>query len=152
MIRRPPRSTQSRSSAASDVYKRLGEPARQRETEADTGGVVGVTEALEWSEYPVEVGRRDAWAAVDDAQLHAYAETATGNQRRGPGWAVPQGVADQVGDDPFEQAWVGEDDTEVVGHANYHCVPDRTEIVQCQGHHFVEGHRTAHHGQGPGLK
>src|SRR5450756_3011326 len=38
MIRRPPRSTQSRSSAASDVYKRQGLPAGERALERLTDG------------------------------------------------------------------------------------------------------------------
>mgnify|MGYP007112058687 CR=1 FL=1 len=56
MIRRPPRSTQSRSSAASDVYKRQGgDGAVESEGVADRDhrvadlGVLGITE-LQWLE------------------------------------------------------------------------------------------------------
>ena len=97
----------------------LGEPAGQGEPEADAGGVVGVAEALERGEDPVELGRRDARAAVDDPQLDAFAEAAAGDQRWAVGRAESDGVADQVGDDPLEQAGVGEHLRQVVGHVDH---------------------------------
>ena len=47
MIRRPPRSTQSRSSAASDVYKRQGEGGVRR-----AGGGIGQGGAAERGDPP----------------------------------------------------------------------------------------------------
>ena len=61
---------------------RLGQPARQRQPEADAGGVVGVAEPLERGEDPFQVGRRDARPAVDDPELDPVAEPAAGDERR----------------------------------------------------------------------
>src|SRR5450756_2005249 len=57
MIRRPPRSTQSRSSAASDVYKRQP-PCGQRRagTQAQRLSARSTTQARLKARYPVKVG------------------------------------------------------------------------------------------------
>src|SRR5680860_1589252 len=53
MIRRPPRSTQSRSSAASDVYKRQTAPVQGGNVGAGTGASVG---KFLWLEGGAKVG------------------------------------------------------------------------------------------------
>src|SRR5450756_3249815 len=58
MIRRPPRSTQSRSSAASDVYKRQGLNTPNVATKVDSftlRGPLGVTAAITPFNFPVMV-------------------------------------------------------------------------------------------------
>ena len=67
---------------------RLDEPAGEGQPEADPGRVVGVTEALEGCEDPVQVLRRDAGAAVDHPQLDTVAEAAAGELWRLAGGAV----------------------------------------------------------------
>ena len=148
MVRPPP----GVSSGVERPAHGLGQPAGQRKPEADTGGVVGVAEALERGEHPVQLRRGDARTAVDDPELDAVTEEAAGDDGRGSGRAVPQGVPDQVRDDPFEQAGVGKHNRQVVGHVDDHLAPDRAEVVQGQRHHLVQGDLAADDGQHAGLQ
>src|SRR5450756_3238512 len=97
MIRRPPRSTQSRSSAASDVYKRqgpeslglasVGQPVIEHAQEVVGGGLVQadpralvgetLTEGLVTDEVCVERGQQLGW--VDVGEL----EDMSTNRRKG---------------------------------------------------------------------
>src|SRR5665213_4561179 len=77
MIRRPPRSTQSRSSAASDVYKRQGgmggtmSERRLGSIGASTGAAFAVLELLAGFIYPQQP-RVDGPPAATVAWAHAH--------------------------------------------------------------------------------
>src|SRR5450756_2247371 len=69
MIRRPPRSTQSRSSAASDVYKRQPSERVVREAQVTGKGpaaplLVSVTAPSPWASAPSQTASAVRWASA----------------------------------------------------------------------------------------
>ena len=54
------------SSATSVMPERIHEAARQRQPQADTGGVVGVAESLKRREHPLPLTVRNAGPAIGD--------------------------------------------------------------------------------------
>src|SRR5450756_1031759 len=108
MIRRPPRSTQSRSSAASDVYKRQGVEWRRLAVAGidDLLGAgayygAGPSEALACTDSQVVVvgGGNSAGQAV--ARFSRYAEKVTLLVRAASlAESMPQYLIDQLGDLP----------------------------------------------------
>src|SRR5450756_3252712 len=84
MIRRPPRSTQSRSSAASDVYKRQLENALMAHPSVAEAAVIGVPDDT-WGERPLAavVLRADTPPATPD-ELRAFLG------EKVPRWQLPE--------------------------------------------------------------
>ena len=83
--------------------ERFGEAACDREPETRRPGRDGVAEPLERLEHLLPVGRRDAGAAVDDAEHHRSRDTAALDPHRLLGRRPPQRVVDDVRDRALEQ-------------------------------------------------
>ena len=78
---------------------------------------------------------------IDDAELDAAAVLARGDQRRAFGRAEPQCVADDVDQDPFQQARVGRDRRQVVGDAQADLTRPRAELVERPGYGVLDPDR-----------
>ena len=88
MIRRPPRSTLERSSAASDVYKRQAR------------GYAAIAERSGWSEHQLAEAMAPYWAEYDGILTDSDARSASRfTLTEEPGrWSVTQRISDPAGD------------------------------------------------------
>ena len=113
-------------------------PRATRRPEAEPARVA-VAEPLERGEQPIGLAAGDAGSAVDDAQFHAVGvgAGAQGDRRAA---AVAQRVVDDVGDDAFEQAGVGEDLGDVLVDLDLDAVR-AVEAAQCERRHLVVADR-----------
>src|SRR5450756_9945 len=116
MIRRPPRSTQSRSSAASDVYKRqlyytefphnlsfknqslFGTPGSESQTFSGNGSTSGVTDLSRWGSqsFDYKIRRKDAGGSFDLSAVKPFFISVEANQLKREGqipWAGNSGQA-----------------------------------------------------------
>ena len=90
-----------------------------------------VDDALERLEHELAVGRPDAGAAVDDADVDAAAPVDDDLAGRDPhgrvGRRVAHGVADEVGERPLQQRGVGEHVGQRLGHVDLDVAGGRAE-------------------------
>ena len=109
----------------------FGEPLGDRQSEAQAGTGVVVTEALEDCEHAVSLGLGYAGAVVGDVQTHMASRSARGRRvRRGGTWLVgvdpgrdvgraePARVVDEVGYRAFQQPRIGEHQRQVFGYVD----------------------------------
>ncbi len=131
---------------------RLGQAARQGQAETDPGAVRRVAEPLERLKHLVTLAVRDARPVVDDAQLDPFALLAGGDQRRPVRRTIVQRVADQVDQDPLEQAGVGRGRGQVIGDAHDDRAARLTDFVQRGRDRVLQPHPRCCHAERTGLQ
>ena len=129
------------------VQKPVGDG--QPESDADAAGVA---QALEGLEEAVAVAGRDAGAVVDDLEFDPVAVAGRGDLDRPVGRGPGQGVGDNVGDGPLQQARVDVDARQRLGHVDL----DAAAVVGKAGkggrHHLVDSDRPVVQAERAGLE
>jgi hypothetical protein len=110
--------------------------ACHRQAEADARAAGRVAIALEGFEDAVLGLVRYAGPAVDDPYLDPVGESARGYQDLPAGRAVLDGVLDDVGDGPFQQAPVDMDHGQRLGDVQFHALLGHP--AERHGHDLVE--------------
>lgn len=146
MVRPPP----GVSSALRVPPDGLGEAAGDREAEAHARAARRVAVPLERFEDAVLGCVRDTGPAVDDAQLDAAGEGAGAHVHGLTAGAVVDGVLDDVGDGPLQEAAVDGDHRQGLGDVERDAVLGDAD--QSHGDHLVEVRFADQRDDGPGVE
>ena len=96
------------SSTSIEPFIASTKPLRDGQAEPDAFAAARVAQTLERDEHAVALVGRDAWAAIDDADVDAAVDCAGHDARRVAGGRVGGRVRDDVGQRSLEQAGVGD--------------------------------------------
>ena len=146
MVSPPPRVSSGDDLAVHGVQESTGD----RQPQADPAAA-GVTQALERLEQAAAVAGRDARAVVDDLEFHLVAVVGGGDLDRPVGWGPGQRVGDDVGDGPLQQARIGVDPWQRLGHLDLDAAAVVAQAGQRGRNDLVHADGAAVEAEGPGL-